>query len=270
MVSDVRDLRVVGRVVNSVVDGGVASRSSVTGPTAKSIRLIKIIYSVLLTKTEEKTFNLVHLAPRRAGAEVWRLLRAEYCGISAARLAAMARKLICPREAWTANATAKCDFLTSLSKRKIHATAYEVACDDNICRVRVAMLLHHVPEPVNTSLCEAHLEQQSVLSSLGSVRRDGRPSLPWQKKRRRRQKAKAKGEGKRRRPKAKAKGKGTGRRQKAKGKAKGEGDRQKQKAKAKGEGKRRRQNAMEKAKAKGEGKVRRQRQKAKGQGKKKT
>ena len=183
---------------------------SVTGPTAKSIRLIKIIYAVLLTKTEEKTFNLVHLTPRRAGAEFWRLLRAEYCGISAARLAAMARKLICPREARPANATAKCDFLTSLSLRKIHATAYEVACGDKICRVRVAMLLHHVPEPVNTSLCEAHLEQQSVLSSLGSVRRDGRPSLPWQKKRRQKQKAKAKGEGKRRRPKAKAKGKGTG------------------------------------------------------------
>ena len=51
---------------------------SVKGPPAKSIRLIKIIYAVLLTNTEEKTLNLVHLTSRRADAEFWRLLRAEY------------------------------------------------------------------------------------------------------------------------------------------------------------------------------------------------
>ena len=50
-----------------------------TSPDA--IRLGKIVYAVLLTKTEGKAFSIVHLTPMGAGAEAWRLLRAEYAGV---------------------------------------------------------------------------------------------------------------------------------------------------------------------------------------------
>ena len=50
---------------------------SMVGASPEPIRLGKIIYAVLLTKTERKAFSIVHLTPRGAGAEAWRLLRAE-------------------------------------------------------------------------------------------------------------------------------------------------------------------------------------------------
>ena len=47
-----------------------------------AIRWSKIIYAVLLTKTEGKAFSIVHLTAKGAGAEAWRLLHTDYAGSS--------------------------------------------------------------------------------------------------------------------------------------------------------------------------------------------
>ena len=71
---------------------------SMVGASPEAIRLGKINYAVLLTKTEGKAFSIVHLTARGAGAEAWRLLRAEYSGSSGARLGNMVREMVCPRD----------------------------------------------------------------------------------------------------------------------------------------------------------------------------
>ena len=59
---------------------------SMVGASREAIRLGEIIYAVLMTKTKGKAFSIVHLTPRGAGAEAWRLLRVEYGWSSGARL----------------------------------------------------------------------------------------------------------------------------------------------------------------------------------------
>ena len=92
-----------------------------------AVLLGKIIYDVLLTKTEGKAFSIVHLTPRRAGAEAWRLQHREHAGSSGARLANMVRDVVCPREHWLSDVNAGKDFLTSLIEWEIKVAAYEDA-----------------------------------------------------------------------------------------------------------------------------------------------
>ena len=105
---------------------------SMVGASPEAIRLGKIIYAVLLTKTEGKAFSIVHLTPRGAGAEAWRLLRVEYAGTTGARLGNMVREVVCPRDQWMADVSAGKDFLTSLIEWEIKVAAYEVASGDKI------------------------------------------------------------------------------------------------------------------------------------------
>ena len=79
---------------------------SMVGASPEKIRLDKNIYAVLLTKTEGKAFSIVLLTARRAGAEAWRLLRAEYAGSSGARLGNMVREVVCRRDQWLADVSA--------------------------------------------------------------------------------------------------------------------------------------------------------------------
>ena len=83
--------------VLEVAEAQIAAISMV-GASPKAIRLGKIIYAVLLTKTEGKAFSIVHLTPRGARAEAWRLLRAEYANSSGAKLGNMVREVVCPRD----------------------------------------------------------------------------------------------------------------------------------------------------------------------------
>ena len=87
---------------------------SMVGASLEAIRLGKIIYAVLLRRTEGKAFSIVHLTPRGAGAEAWRLFRAEYAGSSGARLGNMVREVVRPGDQWMADVSAGKDFLTSL------------------------------------------------------------------------------------------------------------------------------------------------------------
>ena len=98
-------------------------RSRWLGHLHEAIRLGKIIYAVLLTKTEGKAFSIVHLTARRARAEAWRLLRADYVGSSGARLGNMVREVVCPRDQRLADVSAGKDFLTSLIEWEIKVVA---------------------------------------------------------------------------------------------------------------------------------------------------
>ena len=75
---------------------------SMVGASPDAVRLGKIIFAVLLTKTEGKAFSIVHLTPRGTGAEARRLLHTEYAGSSGGRLGKMVRDVVCPREHWLA------------------------------------------------------------------------------------------------------------------------------------------------------------------------
>ena len=105
---------------------------SMVGASLEAIRLGKIIYAVLLAKTEGKAFSIVHFTTRRAGAEAWRLLRAEYARSSGARLGNMVREVVCPRDQWMADESAGKNFLTSWIACEIKVAAYEVASGDRI------------------------------------------------------------------------------------------------------------------------------------------
>ena len=85
-----------------------------------------------MTKTEGRAFRIVHLTARGAGAEAWRLLRAEYAGSSGAHLGNMVREVVCPRDRRLVDVSAGKDFLTSLIEREIKVAAYEVASGDRI------------------------------------------------------------------------------------------------------------------------------------------
>ena len=99
------------------------------GASPEAIRLGKIIYAVLLTKTEGKAFSTVHLTARGAGAEAWRLPRPEHAGSSGARLGDMVREVVCPRDQWLADVNAGKDFLTSLIEWEIKVAAYAVTAE---------------------------------------------------------------------------------------------------------------------------------------------
>ena len=122
---------------------------SMVGASPGAIRLSNIIDAVLLTKTEGKAFSIVHLTPRGAGAEAWRLLRAEYAGSSGARLGNMVREVVCTRDQWLADVSAGKDFRTSFVEWEIKVAAYEVASGDRISEaVRAATIMDHAPDAV--------------------------------------------------------------------------------------------------------------------------
>ena len=68
-------------------------------------------------------FSIVHFTQKGAGAEAWRLLRAEYAGSSSARLGNMVREVVCPRDQWMAEVSAGKNFLTLLIEWEIKAAA---------------------------------------------------------------------------------------------------------------------------------------------------
>ena len=103
------------------------------GATEDAIRLSTIIDDVLLTKTAGRAFSFVHLIPRGAGAEAWRLLRAECYAVSDARIANMVREAIYPPNA------AAGKYLVS-STLEINVAGYEVASE------RAATIVDHTPE----------------------------------------------------------------------------------------------------------------------------
>ena len=105
---------------------------SMVGACPDEIRLGKIIYAVLLTKTEGKAFSIVHLTAKGPRAEAWKFPHTEYAGSSGARLGNMVRDVVCPREHWLADVNAGKDFLTSLIEWEIKVAAYEVASGDKI------------------------------------------------------------------------------------------------------------------------------------------
>ena len=132
-----------------------------------AIRLGKIIYAVLLTKTEGKVFSIVHLTPRGAGDEAWRLLRAEHAGSSGVRLGNMVREVVCPRDQWMADVSAGKDFLTSLIEWEIKVAAYEVASGDRFSEaVRVATIMDHALDAVKSMLRLSPLEQRRSVDAL--------------------------------------------------------------------------------------------------------
>ena len=61
---------------------GQTAPISMVGASPEAIRLGKIFYAAMLTKTEGEAFSIVHITQRGAGAEAWTLLRAEYAGSS--------------------------------------------------------------------------------------------------------------------------------------------------------------------------------------------
>ena len=133
---------------------------SMVGATPEASRLDKIIYAVLLTKTEGTACSNVHLTQRGAGAEAWRLLRAEYAGSSGARLGNMVREVVCPRSAGE-------DFLTSLIEWEVKVAASEVASGDKISEaVIVATIMDHAPDAVKSMLRFSPLEQRRSVDAL--------------------------------------------------------------------------------------------------------
>ena len=140
---------------------------SMVGASLEAIRLGKTIYAVLLTKTQGKAFSIVHLTARGAGAEPWRLLRAEYAGSSGARLGNMVREVVCPRDQWLADVSAGKDFLTSLIEWEIKVAAYEVASGDRISEaVRVATIMDHASDAVKSMLRLSLLGQRRSVDAL--------------------------------------------------------------------------------------------------------
>ena len=64
------------RLVDGVAEAQTAAISMVVA-AAEAIPVGRIVYAVLLTKTEWKDLSIVHLTARGAGAEAWRLSHAE-------------------------------------------------------------------------------------------------------------------------------------------------------------------------------------------------
>ena len=70
-----------GRTAVLEVSEAQTASISMVGASPEAIRLGKIIFAVLLTKTEGMAFSIVHLTPRGAGAEAWRLLQRGVCWV---------------------------------------------------------------------------------------------------------------------------------------------------------------------------------------------
>ena len=152
---------------------------SMVGASLEAIRLGKIIYAVLLTKTEGKAFSIVHLTPRGAGAEAWRLLHVEYAGSTGARLVNMVRELVCPKDQLMADVSAGKDFLLSLIEWDIKVAAYEVASGDKISEaVRVATIMDHAPDAVKSMLRLSPLEQRRSVDASKLWIRESRYATP--------------------------------------------------------------------------------------------
>ena len=127
------------------------------GASPDAVRLGKIIYAVLLTKTEGKAFSIVHLRKRGARAEAWRLLHAEYARSSGARLGNMVRDVVCPRERWLADVNAG----------EIRVAANEVASGDKISEAaRVATVMGQAPDAVKSTLRQSPLKQRRSVDAL--------------------------------------------------------------------------------------------------------
>ena len=140
------------------VEEAQAAPILMVGASLDAVRLGKIIYAVLLTKTEGKAFSIVHLTKRGAGAEAWRLLHAVYAGSSGARLGNVVRDAACPRERWLADLNAGKDFLASMIRWEIKVAAYDVASGDKISEaVRVATIVDQGPDAVKSTLRQSPL-----------------------------------------------------------------------------------------------------------------
>ena len=138
---------------------------TMVGASPDALQLGKIIYAVLLTKTEGKAFSIVYLTGKGAGAEAWRLLHTENAGSSGARLGNMVREVVCPREHWSADVNAGKDFLTSLIEWEIKVAAYEVASGDKISEaVRVATIM--TPDAVKPMKRLSPLEQRRDVDAM--------------------------------------------------------------------------------------------------------
>ena len=133
-----------------------------------------------MTKTEGKACSIVHLTQRGAGAEAWRLLRAEYAGSSGVRLGNMVREVVCPRDQWMGDVSAGKDFLTtSATEWEIKVAAYEVASGDRISEaVRVARIMDHAPDAVKSMLRLSPLEQRRSVDALKLWTRESSYATP--------------------------------------------------------------------------------------------
>ena len=137
-----------------VDEAQTAPISMVEALFSEAIRLGKIIHSVLLTKTEGKTFSFVHLTARGAEAEAWRLLRAEYAGSSGVRWRNMVGDVSVGK-----------DFL--MTETEIKVAAYEVASEDSISEaVRVATIMDHALDAVKSMFQLSSLEQRRSVDAL--------------------------------------------------------------------------------------------------------
>ena len=123
---------------------------SMVGTSLEAIRLGKIIYAVLLTKTEGKAFQ--HCSSHTQGG---------------ARLGNMVRKVVCPRDQWLADVSEVKDFLTSLIEWEIKVAVYEVASGDRISEaVRVATIMDHAPDAIKSVIRLSLLEQRRSVDAL--------------------------------------------------------------------------------------------------------
>ena len=116
----------------------------------------RVVFALLISKTEGKALGLVMLSEKHNGLEAWRKLKDEYEAKHGGRLAAMLRGILNPALTWTKDAASGKEFLESLTVWERRLTEYRLASGEDVSEnILVATVLEHCPQQYRDMLRSA-------------------------------------------------------------------------------------------------------------------